>query len=970
MRRGHGRSVTVLATAALVAAGVAIDAARQSAAASDPATAPLTAAIPVDPVITTGRFANGLKYYIRRNGKPEARAELRLAVNAGSVLEDDDQRGLAHFAEHMAFNGTKNFPKQDIIDFVQSIGMRFGNHLNAYTSFDETVYMLQMPTDRMDVLDRAMLVLSDWAQNVTFDPVEIDKERGVVLEEWRLGRGAQGRLRDKQFPVLLAGSRYAERLPIGVPDVLQNFAHERLVQFYKDWYRPDLMAVVAVGDFDVAAIEALVRKHFEPIPAAVSPRPRPAYDVPARAGTSYAIASDPELPSTSVSVYHTMPARDQSTLGAYRQMMLVDRMFAGMLNARLGEIAVKPGAPFLGAYASLGPLVRTTETTTLSAAVRDNGVEAGLDALFTEAARVARFGFTAPELERQKINMLRAMERAMAERDNQQSDDLAAEYIRNFTTTEPIPGLAYEYELYKRFIPQITLAEVNALAKDWSPDRNRTVLVSAPDKPGLTLPVETKLAAVMAAAESKPLTAYEDVASTRPLLANAPRPGRIVSTDTREAFGITEWRLSNGIRVVMKPTTFRQDEVLVSAYSPGGTSLAPDAELVAAETAAQVVSAGGLGEFSAIDLPKVLTGKAAGAGASIGDYFEEINGSASPRDLETLFQMIYLRFTAPRADPDIFGVLTEQLKVRLANQHNTPEFALNQALISAMWGDHPRAQPMTLERVAQMDLDRSMRFYQDRFADAGDFTFVFVGSFQPDALRPLVETYLASLPSSGRQESWKDVGLRRARGVVERTVRKGIEPKSQSRLIFSGPFVYDQAHRVTIRAMALVLEGMLRDALREDLGGTYGVGVSAGYAKIPEPEYTLSISFGADPGRADDLVTVGLERIDALKTNGPDERDVTNIKEILLREHESNMRQNGFFLREIAARYRHGEGLEDLFGLEKFYRSITGAAIQEAAREYFGPNMIKVQLFPEAAAAQPAASSPSANRTSAAPVSR
>jgi zinc protease len=962
---------TLAATAALVAASLVVGTAQQPAApGAPPATAPLTATIPVDPVITTGRFANGLRYYIRANKKPETRAELRLAVNAGSVLEADDQRGLAHFAEHMAFNGTRNFPKQDIINFVQSIGMRFGNHLNAYTSFDETVYMLQVPTDRPEFLERAMLVMSDWAQHVTFDPVEIDKERGVVLEEWRLGRGAQGRLRDKQFPVLLAGSRYADRLPIGTPEVLQNFTHDRLVQFYKDWYRPDLMAVVAVGDFDVPAVEALVRKHFASIPAAVNPRPRPAYEVPPRPGTAYALASDVELTTTSVSVYHTMPARDQTTLNAYRQMMLIDRMFAGMFNARLSELAVKPGAPFVGAGAGLGRLVRTTEVTTLSAAVRENGVEAGLDALFTEAARVARFGFTAPELERQKTNMMRAIERAMAEKDNQQSDDLAAEYIRNFTTDEPIPGLAYEYELYKRFIPTITLAEVNALAKGWSPDRNRTVVVSAPEKPGLVLPTEATLAAVMSAAETKTIAAYEDVASTQPLVASPPRPGRIVSTSSKDAFGITEWTLSNGVRVVLKPTTFRQDEVLVAGFSPGGTSLAAEADLVAAETAAQVVSAGGLGGFNAVDLRKALTGKAAGAGASIGDYFEEISGSASPKDLETLFQMIYLRFTAPRSDPAMFTVLTDNLKVGLANQRNTPEFAFSEALASAMWGNHPRAQPMTLERVAEMDLDRSMAFYRDRFADAGDFTFVVVGSFDPKALRPFVEQYLAALPSTGRRESWKDVGLRRARGRVERSVLKGIEPKSQTRIVFSGPFEYDQEHRVMIRAMAMVLEGTLRDALREDLGGTYGVGVSAGYAKIPTPEYTLTISFGSAPDRADSLVDVALERIERLKTNGPDERDVSNIREIMLREYESNSRQNGFFLREIAARYQHGEDLADLFNLPSFYRKITGEAIQEAARRYFGENVVRVQQFPEGFQRQSPGAASDANRTSASPVSR
>ena len=968
MTRGPERSFSLIVAAALVAALVAVGRAQQPA--GNPATAPLNTVIPVDRAITTGRYANGLRYYIRANGKPEQRAELRLAVNAGSVLEDDDQRGLAHFVEHMAFNGTKNFPKLDIVNFVQSIGMRFGSHLNAYTSFDETVYQLQVPTDRPAIMDRAMLVLSDWAQNVTFDPEEIDKERGVVLEEWRLGRGAQGRLRDKQFPVLLAGSRYADRLPIGTPEVLQNFRHDRLTQFYKDWYRPDLMAVVAVGDFDVKAIEALIRKHFESIPAATTKRPRPAYQVPPREGTSYAIAADAELTTTSVQVYNTMPARDQSTIAAYRQMMLVDRMFTGMLNTRLSEIALKPGAPFLGAATGIGRLVRTTETTTLGAAVRENGVENGLDAIFTEAARVAAFGFTEPELDRQKTNMLRAFERAIAEKDNQQSDDLAAEYIRNFTTDEPIPGIAYEYELYKRFVPAITLAELNQMAATLSPNRNRTVIVSAPEKPGLVLPTEAKLAAVMTSAARKTLTAYEDTASREPLLKAAPAPGRVVSTTTKAAYGITEWTLSNGVRVILKPTTFRQDEVLVTAFSPGGTSLASDADLIPAETAAQVVGAGGLGTFDSVNLRKVLTGKVASAGASIGDYFEEVNGSASPKDLETLFQTIYLRFTQPRSDPTIFSVLTDQLKVALANQRNTPEFAFNEAFASAMWQDNIRAKPMTLENVADMNLDKSMAFYRNRFADASDFTFVFVGSFDPNGIRPFVETYLATLPSTGRKESWKDVGLRRATGIVQRRVMKGLEAKSQTRLTFSGPFEFNQQRRVTIRAMAMVLEGTLREALREDLGGTYGVSVSANYSKIPVADYSVSISFSSAPERADALVQVALDKIAELKSDGPDDRDVANIREIMLREYESNTRQNGFFLREIAARYQHGEDLTDLFALPEFYRKIDAAAVQAAARQYFGANMVRIQQFPEGFATQRTAGLSDANRTSASPVSR
>ena len=652
-------------------------------------------------------------------------------------------------------------------------------------------------------------------------------------------------------------------------------------------------------------------------------------------------------------------------------MMLVDRMFTGMLNTRLSEIALKPGAPFLGAGTGIGRLVRTTETTTLSAAVRENGVEAGLDALFTEAARVSKFGFTEPEFDRQKVNMLRGFERAMAEKDNQQSDDLAAEYIRNFTTDEPIPGIAYEYELYKRFIPAITLAELNKMAATWSPE---------PESHG----------ARQRASETGPGASDRSKAGRPDDVGNGQDPHRVRGFGQSRALAQHEANArprgrddherrdrDHGMDALeRRPRRAEADDV--PAGRGAGDGVQPGRHLARKRCGSHSCGNGGagrrsrgLGTFDAVNLRKVLTGKVASAGASIGDYFEEINGSASPKDLETLFQTIYLRFTQPRADPTIFTVLTDQLKVALANQRNTPEFAFSEAFTSAMWQNNIRAKPMTLENVDEMSLDKSMAFYRNRFADASDFTFLFVGSFEPSAIRPLVETYLATLPSTGRKESWRDVGLRRATGIVQRRVMKGIEAKSQTRLVFSGPFEYDQQRRVTIRAMGMVLEGTLREALREDLGGTYGVSVSANYAKIPLPEYSISISFGSSPERADALVQVALDKIAALKANGPDDRDVNNIREIMLREYESSSRQNGFFLREISARYQHGEDLADLLALPDFYRKINGPAIQAAAREYFGANMVRVQQFPEGFGAQRVAgSSPDANRTSASPVSR
>src|SRR3954465_5182574 len=523
--------------------------------------APLSATIPIDAQITTGRFANGLRYYIRKNKKPEQRAELRLVVNAGSILEERDQSGLAHFVEHMAFNGTKHFPKKETVKFLESIGMRFGPTVNPFPSFDETVYMLEVPTDKPDVLDKAFLILEDWAHNVSFDDTEIDKERGVITEEWRLWRGAGARMQDKQFPILFKGSRYPERLPIGDMEVVQSFKHERLKKFYEDWYRPELMAVVAVGDFDKAAIETLVKNHFETIPKSPATKMRPTYNVPEQPGTLYAIATDKEASGTSVAVYSKMPARDQTTIGAYRDQ-IVERLFAGMLSARFSEMAQKPDAPFLGAGAGRGQFVRPLEVLTLSAGVKEDGVERGLDALFTEALRVEKFGFTPTELDRQKRNIMRGLERAVAEKDNTPSSSLADEYVRNFTDKEPAAGIDYEMGLHARFLPEITLAEINALAKQWVPDKNRVVMVNAPEKPGLTVPDEAKLSAVITTAVRKDLTAYVDTVDSQPLLDPLPAPGAVTRTAVKEAFGITEWELTNGVKVVLKPTTFKEDEVL------------------------------------------------------------------------------------------------------------------------------------------------------------------------------------------------------------------------------------------------------------------------------------------------------------------------------------------------------------------------------------------------------------------------
>jgi zinc protease len=920
----------------------------QERAASNPLqTLALNQTLPVDAQITVGTLSNGLRYYIRANKMPENRAELRLVVNAGSVLEDNDQLGLAHFVEHMAFNGTKRFAKDEIVKFMESIGMRFGPSLNAFTGFDETVYMLQVPTDKPEVMQKAFMILEDWAHNLSFDPKEIDKERGVIVEEWRLGRGANARMQDQQFPVLLSGSRYAERLPIGKKEIIESFNYDALKRFYADWYRPDLMSVIAVGDFDKAAVEGLIKEHFASLPATVTPRLRPTYGVPDHPETLYAIATDKEATMTMVAVYNKLPLRDPTTVGAYRQE-IVEQLYTGMLNRRYSELAQKPDPPFMGAGSGLGLFVRSKEAFTLSAMVKEGGIERGLDALFTEADRVSRFGFTPTELERQKRDVMRNYERLFAERDKRPSATLAAEYMRNFTQKEPIPGITLEFELCKRFLPEITLDEINKLGKEWTSERSRVVLASEPQKEGLAVPDGPKLAAVIKSAVGKEITPYVDTAGDQPLMEKLPESGKIIKATTKDAYGITEWELANGVKVVLKPTTNKQDEIVFRATSPGGTSLASDQDYVAASTAGQVIASGGLGKFNAIELRKVLSGKVASVRPVIGELEEGISGSASVKDLETMFQLIYLTFTQPRADPAIFGVLTAQMKSMLANQKASPDFAFNEALQMALTQNHLRARPMTPEMVDEMNLEKSFAFYKDRFADAGDFTFVFVGSFEPATMKPFVEQYLGALPSSHRDETWKNVGITSPKGVVQKTVKKGMEPQSQAAIVFTGPFKYTQEQRIAIRSLSLVLDTRLRETLREDLSGTYGVNAGYSYAKYPEEKYSFSISFGCNPERTEELIKAVFREIETLKANGPTEKQANDAREAQLRDLETNMKQNSYLLAQIYLKYQQNEDLKDFFGLPEFYKELSATMIHEAARGYLNTNnYVQVTLFPE-----------------------
>ena len=912
-------------------------------------TAELGEDLPIDPAVTVGRLDNGLRYFIRSNERPEKRAELRLVVNAGSVLEDGDQLGLAHFLEHMAFNGTEHFEKQELIDYLQFIGMRFGADVNAYTGFDETVYMLTVPTDSIEIVETAFQILEDWAHGLAFDSVEVEKERGVVLEEWRLGQGARSRIRDQQFPVLFQGSLYAERLPIGDPEVLETFDHATLKRFYSDWYRPDLMAVVAVGDFDPDWIQGLIHRHFEGLQGPEIERPRPAVPVPGHEETLFSIATDPELTLSNVSVTWKLPLSEDVTHGDYRRTF-VEQAYNSMFNFRMFEITQSSeDPPFLGAGSGKGRFVRESDVYQLGATVKDGEIEEGLERVMVEAERVARYGFTASELERQKADVLRSYERAYTERDKRESSRLASEYVRVFLNGEPTPGIEYEYALARRFVPAIGLDDVNGVAREWIGDENRVILAASPEKEGVHVPDELALAAVFGAAEAATIEPWEDAGSDRPLLAEAPVPGSVVAREEIPEIGVEIWRLSNGARLILKPTDFKEDEVLFNGRSPGGTSLAPDDSYESASWAATLVSIGGVGEFSAVDLQKKLAGKAVSVGPSISELGEAISGSASPKDMETLFQLVYLYFTAPRRDETAVAAFRSRMGTVLANRGASPEAVYGDTVGAVMAQYHPRYLPPTADMMDKIDLDVALEFYRERFSDAGDFTFTLVGAFDPDEILPLVERYLAALPSSGREETWRDVGMEPPTGVVKRSVRKGLEPKGRQTLIFTGDFDFARENRYTLQSMTEVLRTMLREILREDMGGTYGVGAYGSGSRDPRERYSVRVAFGADPERLDELTEAAFSAIDSLATHGASQDNLAKVKETQRRQRETDLKENGFWMSVLNVYDRNDEDLRLILDYDRLVDGLTAEAIGEAAALYFDfDNYVEVKLVPEA----------------------
>ena len=938
-------SAAILAALPFIPPAVTVSA---QAAAQKPAFAPADP-LPFDTAVTRGTLPNGLTYYIRKNTRPEKRVMLQLAVKAGSVDETDQQQGLAHFLEHMAFNGSRNFKSGELISTLESSGARMGPHVNAYTSFDETVYMFQVPTDKAGIVQKGMQALADVAGGLTLDPKEIDKERGVVIEEWRGGLGAGTRIRDQQIPVLFHKSKYAERLPIGKPEVLKTFTPAELRAFYTKWYRPDRMALVVVGDINVAEVEADVKKMFGPVKKPTVAAPARTYDIPLPPGTMVKIATDAEATQSSISLVRKRKRESNDTVADYRRN-LAEQMVSQMLNERFDELSRKKDAKFLGASASESALSQTVSLFSLGASVEEGKLADGLAALQIESNRVKQFGFGPAELERAKKWWLSSYERAYNERDKSESGNFAQEYVTHFLTGEPAPGIEFEYRLARQLIPAITAAEVAEAAKVLFADSSRAILGVSPQKADLAIPTDVQLRETLTKAEAVAVTAWNDAGTATALMEGTPDPGEIRDRREIKELGVTVVRFANGVEAWLKPTDYKNDQVIFSLSSPGGLSLAGPERHLDAMLASALVSLSGVGGHKAVELQKLLAGKIASARPAFSLSTHAISGSANPANLETALQLLYLNFTAPGNDEEAFGIIRKQLDATYANRDRNPALLYSEKVAQVNTGNHYLSEPITLERLAKLDRNAMAAFYKERFSNAADFAFFMVGTFKVDEALPLVARYVGSLPSKGTASAKaKDIGLKFPAAIEKVTVEKGREPKVTTQISFFADPPQDSNELTRLTAAAEVLDIALRDILREELGETYGVTVDFNQEMFQRGGGHTFVQFTAAPQNLQKMTERVLAEVQRMQKEGPTEDLVNRAKESARREHEEGMKQNGYWLSRLQGAKLLGLDPITHFGeREKRISNVTVANVKEMFVKYFPMNRYTiVSLLPE-----------------------
>ena len=905
--------------------------------------------LPVDSKVRYGQLENGLTYYIRHNELPKERAEFFIAQKVGSVLEEDNQAGLAHFLEHMAFNGTKNLPEKQMINYLETIGVKFGENLNAYTSFDRTVYNISnVPVIRESIIDSCLLVLHDWSGFITLSQEEIDKERGVIREEMRTRNDANLRNIEKLLPQIMPGSQYAKRLPIGTEEVIMNFTRQELVDYYHKWYRPDLQGIIIVGDIDVDQIEAKIKTLFADIPKPVNPAERIYYPVPDNEEPLIGMSTDKEATSTQIMIFFkhdVMPKEQKATI----QGLLYDyftQVGSEMINERFNEIVEKPNPPFIYAMGRDGMFfVAETKDAWLTFGVAQEGdIKRTLTSIMEETERVKQFGFTPSEYERAKINVLKHYENAFNERDKQKNDKYADEYVEHFTVGGYIPGIEMEYNMLSQIAPNIPLDIINKQIQELIGENNIVISIIGPEKEGLIYPAGEELLAWFKEAQSAQLAAYEDNEITEPLIAKLPKPGKVTATTEDKKFNTTNYTLSNGVKVVIKTTDYKDDDIQMEATSPGGTSLFPVQEAANIKMFSEIVDLGGLGNFSSIDLRKMLAGKTVEIVPVINVTNEGFRGKSSVKDFEALLQLIYLYFTAPRQDQPAYLSYMERVKSLLKGQEADPSIALIDSVQYVMYGTNPLKGRLKSSDLDNVNYDLIMKWYKDRYKDAGDFTFVFVGNIEPNAAKPMIEQYLGALPSIKRKETHAPVDLSIKDGNYKTIFQKPVQnPKATVMNVYSGAVDYNLENNIKMSMLSQILDILYTEKIREDEGGTYGVRVYGRIADYPQGQTTLQIYFDTNNEKMLYLNDIVLNEFNNIAEQGPRPEDFAKVKEFMLKKHKENEQENTYW-RGIILQY-HRNGYNFYTDYQKILNEITQDDIKDFTKKIINQNNLKTIIM-------------------------
>ncbi|MEI6086798.1 MAG: insulinase family protein [Bacteroidota bacterium] len=910
----------------------------------------LNSKLPIDPNVKIGKLPNGLTYYIRKNVKPEKKVQLRLAVNAGSILEDADQQGLAHMMEHMNFNGSTHFPKNELVNYLQSIGVQFGADLNAYTGFDETVYILPIPTDDSLKVDKGFTILEDWAGNATLSVEEIDKERGVVLEESRLGKGANERMRNKYFPVLLNGSKYSERLPIGKDSILKNFKAESLVRFYKTWYRPNLMSVIVVGDIDPAYAEKEIIKHFSHFKNPVNAKPRPKeIAIAERKDAASMVLTDKEQPRNILQVFNYVEKdKTIATWGEYRQS-IIENLFNTIISQRFSEMTQQPNPPFIFGTATFGGFIRGYRSFMNIALLNDRPVKDAIDALISGTESVKKFGVLPSELERAKSSLLNQIERAYKDKDKTESSELVNVYLNNFLTNSPAIGISDQTSFIKQILPTITLDEVNTLTKRMETKQGKFSLLMASDKSKNPLPSDKELNALIDAAHLIPVKAYEEKVVAKSLINKAPVAGKVVNETLNKALGTTNWELNNGITISIKQTDFSNDEIKMDAWRWGGITKYPIEDKMNASTAATSIQVMGISDMSPTDLRKFLSGKSVSATPYLNANDEGIEGSSSVKDFETFLQLVHLYFTQPRLDSSLFKGFISSQKSSIANMKANPNFFFADTLNKIQYKDHPWAPNFpSVADFDQINLARTFAIYKEIFGNAYGIHFTFVGNIDPVKVKSLLETYLGSLPAAAKEINFKDVGLRPVKGVVDAVINKGTAKQSRVNIIFSGEAKYSLDERLKLVALTEVMNIKILETLREQMSGIYGGGMRGSLTNRPYNNYNISIGFPCGPENVDKLTTALFTILNGAIEKGIEQKDLDKVKETLKKQNQDLIKQNDYWLDAMSKAFIEKDDPMWMLEYNQKVDAITTVELQALAKKYFNmQNYIKAVLNPE-----------------------